>query len=166
MYYAMHLQFTKMLTNLGHLLDKAQAYAEGRKFDPNNLVTARLAPDMYTLTRQIQASCDAAKFAAARLTGQEAPRHEDNEQTLADLKARVQKCLAFLTTLKAEHYHGASDRRITLPWADGKSMAAPDYLIEMAIPNFYFHVTAAYAILRHNGVEIGKMDFIGSIKLT
>ncbi|MCX6129244.1 MAG: DUF1993 domain-containing protein [Proteobacteria bacterium] len=157
--------FTRSLTNLQKFLDKAQAYAEAKKFDVEVLVNARLAPDMYPLVKQIQVACDTAKSTAARLAGMEPPKHEDNEKTFAELKARVTKVLNYLETVKPADLEGAEDRRIPLPWAPGKWMQGGDYLSEMALPNFYFHLTTAYNILRHNGVDIGKMDYIGNVKI-
>ncbi|HEY2511331.1 MAG TPA: DUF1993 domain-containing protein [Polyangiaceae bacterium] len=156
-------QFKKMLGQLDQWLEKAVAHAQKKSFDPNVLVQARLAPDQYPLVRQVQSSCDTAKFAAARLTGKEAPKHPDTEQTIEELRARVRSCIAFLDTVKSEDYAASEGRRIELPFLEGKILLAVDYLREMATPNFYFHLTHAYAILRHNGVDLGKMDYIGSL---
>jgi hypothetical protein len=156
-------QFAKMLGNLACWLDAASAFAEKKKFDPNVLVQSRLAPDQYELTRQIQSACDAAKYAAAYLAGQKAPSHPDTEKTIDDLRARVRTCIAYLESVKASEYAGAADRRVTPPWLQEKWFRGTDYLAQVAVPNFYFHVTTAYAILRHNGVDLGKMDFIGSL---
>ncbi len=158
-------QFHKMLTGFSAICDKAARYAEGRKFDPNNYLTARLAPDMFPLLRQVQSACDAAKNGAARLSGQDAPVHEDNEKTFADVKERVHKCAAYLATFKPEHFHGAAERHITLPFMPDKYFLGKDYLIEFAVPNFYFHLTTAYDLLRHAGADIGKQDFLTSMKL-
>ncbi len=157
-------QFTKMLENLSKWVDTAVAYAETKKFDPNTLLQARLAPDQYPLVRQIQAACDAAKFGAARLSGKEAPKHPDTETTIDEIKARLASCIEFLKTVTAADFAGADKVMIKLPFfPPGKGCAGPDYLVEMTTPNFYFHVTTAYAILRHNGVNLGKMDYIGSL---
>ena len=156
-------QFKKMLGQLDLWIEKGVAYAQKKSFDPNVLVNARLAPDQYPLVRQVQSSCDTAKFAAARLTGKEAPKHPDTEQTIDELRARIRSCIAFLDTLKSEDFAGSEARRIELPFLEGKLLSGADYLREMATPNFYFHVTHAYAILRHNGVDLGKMDYIGSL---
>lgn len=157
-------QMSKMLRNLEGFLDQSVAYAEARSFDPENLVSARLAPDQYPLRRQIQAACDAAKAAAARLAGIEPPSHPDDETTLPELRARIHKTLAFLETVTPEQLDGREDAEVRLPFAPGKALKGSDYLMEMALPNFYFHVTTAYAILRHNGVELGKRAYVGSLR--
>lgn len=157
--------FKKMIDNLGRWLETAAAHADTKKFDPNVLVTSRLAPDQYPLVKQVQSACDSAKFAAARLTGKEAPKHPDTETTLDELRARVRTCSAYLATFKASDFDGAEARMITLPFLEGKLLTATEYLFGMATPNFYFHLTTAYAILRHNGVALGKMDYIGALDL-
>jgi hypothetical protein len=156
-------QFKKMLTNLDKWLEASIAFAQKKSFDPNTLLTARLAPDQYPLVRQVQSSCDTAKFAAARLTEKEAPKHPDTEQTMDELRARIRSCLSYLDTFKAEDFAESEKRHVLLPFLEGKFLLASDYLNEMAIPNFYFHITTAYSILRHNGVGVGKNDFIGSL---
>ena len=156
-------QFAKMLQNLDRWLETGVAYAEKKKFDPNVLALARLAPDQYELTRQVQSACDAAKYAAAYLSGQQAPSHPDTEKTLADLRARIRTCVQYLETVKPSAYAGGADRRVSPSWLQGKWFRGADYLAQVAVPNFYFHVTTAYAILRHNGIELGKMDYIGSL---
>ena len=156
-------QFGKMLQNLDRWLEKAVAFAQTKKFEPDVLVQARLAPDQYELARQVQSACDAAKYAAAYVSGQQAPSHPDTEKTVAELRARIQTCVRWLESVKASQYAGADDRRVAPPWLQGKWFRGADYLAQLAVPNFYFHVTTAYAILRHNGVELGKMDFIGSM---
>lgn len=156
-------QFAKMLHNLDRWLEAGTAFAEKKKFEPDVLARSRLAPDQYELVRQVQSACDAAKYAAAYLTGGQAPSHPDTEKTIADLRARIRTCVGYLESLKPSEYAGADDRRVAPPWLQGKWMRGADYLAQVAIPNFYFHVTTAYAILRHNGVELGKMDFIGSM---
>jgi hypothetical protein len=158
-------QFIKMLRNLDKWLDKAVAHAQAKSFDPQVLVQSRLAPDQYALVRQIQAACDAAKTAAARLTGEEPPRHPDTEQTLEELRARIQTCLAYVESKKPEQFAGAEARPVALPFLPGKLILGADYAHELALPNFYFHLSMAYAILRHNGVNLGKTDFIGGLKL-
>lgn len=155
----------KMLGNLDGWLSKAEAHAKAKSFDPSVLVTARLAPDQYPLVRQVQSACDSAKFAAARLAGKEAPKHPDTEQTVEDLHKRIAVCTTYLGSLAAKDFDGAETRRIALPWLEGKTLAGSDYLVEMAVPNFFFHVTHAYAILRHNGVDLGKTDYIGSLTM-
>jgi hypothetical protein len=158
-------QFRKMLSNADKWIDKAVDHAKKKSFDPNVFVTSRLAPDQYPLVRQIQSMCDGAKFACARLSAKEAPKHPDTEQTIDELKARIKTVLAYLETFKAEDFANAETRLIDLPFLEGKSLTGTDYINEMVIPNFYFHVVTTYAILRHNGVDLGKMDFIGSLRL-
>ncbi|MBC7975874.1 MAG: DUF1993 domain-containing protein [Myxococcales bacterium] len=152
--------FTKLLTNINQWLDKATAYAETRKFDVEILGNARLAPNQYTLIRQIQAACDQAKYTVAKLTGQEPPSHADTEITLADARQRIHTLVAYLATFKREHFAGAEDRPCGHVWMGGRMMRGGDYLDHFALPNFHFHMTTAYAILRHNGVELTKTDYI------
>jgi hypothetical protein len=154
-----------MLKNLEQWLDAAVAHAQKKSFDPAVFLHARLAPDQYPLVRQVQSACDTAKFLAARLTGKEAPKHPDTEQTMDELKTRIQSVVGYLETFRPEDFTGAEERHILLPFAPGKAALGRDYLIEMATPNFYFHVTTAYAILRHNGVALGKRDFMGSVSM-
>jgi uncharacterized protein len=165
LYQASVPQLKKMLNNLDKWLDAAVAHAAKKSFEPAVLLTARLAPDQYSLTRQIQACCDGAKFTAARLAGKEAPKHPDTETTLEELRARIRSTLEFLDTVTEADFAGAKERVITLPFMPGKALTAADYLNEMALPNFYFHLTTAFAILRHNGVDVGKTAFIGSLNL-
>jgi uncharacterized protein len=156
--------FVRMLRNLDAFLDKAAAYATARKIEPQVLVDSRLFPDMYPLTPQVQIAGDHAKGAVARLTGNEAPKYEDNEKTLEDLKARIAKTVAYVETFKPEQFEGADTRTITLKVrGEDRSFDGATYLSRIALPNFFFHVTTAYNILRHNGVEIGKRDFIGPL---
>jgi hypothetical protein len=154
-------QFTRMLKNLDQWLQTGAAYAQQKSFDPDVLVQARLAPDQYALDRQVQSACDAAKYAAAYLSGQKAPSHPDTEKTLSELRARIQTCVGYLGTFQASAFAGAEDRRVAPPWMEGNSVRGADYMTRIAVPNFYFHVTTAYDILRHNGVDLGKRDFIG-----
>jgi hypothetical protein len=158
-------QFAKMLENLSRWLESGAAYARARSFDPAVLLAARLAPDQYPLTRQVQAACDAAKTAAARLAGREPPKHPDDEVTYEQVQARIAKVLAYLKEFSDADFEGASARVVPLPFMPGKGMKGDDYLRELALPNFYFHVTTAYSILRHNGVDLGKANFIGSMNL-
>lgn len=158
-------QMSKMLRNLDAWLGKAEAYAQERGFEVDVLMSARLAPDQFTLDRQVQAACDTAKMTAARLTGGEAPSHPDDETTIAQLRERVRSTLAYLETVTHEAFEGSADREIQLPFAKGKACKGSDYLVEFAVPNFYFHATMAYAIMRHNGVSVGKFDFIGGMKM-
>lgn len=158
-------QMIKMLKNLDAILDKANAYADTKKFDVNNLLTARLAPDQFAFLKQVQIVCDAAKFCAARLSGQTPPKHEDNEKTLSELKARIQSVVSYLQGFKPSDFNGYEERKILPPWANGKHLMGKEWVIENSIPNFYFHMVTAYAILRHNGLDIGKADYIGSLAL-
>ncbi|MCR5881768.1 DUF1993 domain-containing protein [Rhizobacter sp. J219] len=154
--------FVRMLGNLVKFIEKAEAHAQAKKFDPAVYLTARLAPDMLPFTRQVQIACDTAKFCMARLGGVEAPKHEDNEASLGDLKARIAKTLAFIESVPADQIVGTEDKDINVPRRDGVLvMKGEAYLKHFATPNFYFHVTTAYALLRHYGVELGKADFLG-----
>ncbi len=156
------------LTALSGVLDKALALQAAKKLDPSTLPTFRLAPDMFTLTRQVQVACDQAKNGSARLAGVEPPKFDDNEKTLEDLKARIAKTVAYVKSLDKAKIDAAADREITFPLGpvNKGAMKGDDYLTHFMLPNFYFHCTAAYAILRHCGVEIGKRDFLGQIPLT
>jgi hypothetical protein len=155
--------FKQMLKNLETILDKAAAYAQARKIEPNALLQARLAPDMFHLIRQVQIATDQAKGIAARLAGMEPPKFEDNEASFADLKTRIAKTIAFLDSIKPSQIEGSEDREIALPiGGQTTKFNGLDFLLGFGTPNFYFHVTMAYAILRNNGLEIGKRDFLGS----
>lgn len=156
-------QFTKMLKNLHFILDKGAYFAESKKIDMEILLNSRLAPDQFNLIRQVQIACDTAKLGAARLAGIEAPVHEDKEKTLPELKARIEDVIKFLGTLKAEDFQGASERKISQPRWEGKYLTGEEYAIQHAIPNIYFHITTAYSILRHNGVDVGKKDYLGEM---
>jgi len=154
--------FTLSLNNLSTLLDKASAHAEERKVDPKAYAEARLIADMLPLVRQVQIACDNAKGAAARLAGVEIPKHEDTESTLADLKARIAKTLAFIKGIKPEQFAGAETRQIVLEFPSSTyRFTGLNYVTNFVLPNFYFHVTMVYALLRKNGVLIGKRDFLG-----
>lgn len=154
--------FRTGLANLDHCLAKAQANAEARKFDPNVLVGVRLAPDMLPFAAQIRIACDAAKLAVARLSATEAPKFEDNEATFADLRERIAKTLAYLNGVDPATIDGREEVDITFPVGRDKTrtMKGEAYLKHWAIPNFFFHVTTAYALLRHNGVDLGKVDYL------
>ena len=156
-------QLSKMLGNLSRWLDEAIAYAESREFDPESLLQARLYPDQFALVRQVQAACDSAKFIGARLSDTEAPSHPDTETTLPELKARIESTIGFIQGLDEAAFEGAGERRLFLPFLHGAWVSGDDYLNEFGLPNFYFHVTTAYAILRHNGVKLGKRTFIGNM---
>jgi len=163
--YASLQEQKKMIGHIDAWLEKAVAHAKAKSFDPAVLLAARLAPDQYPLLRQVQACCDTAKFAAAYLSGKAAPKHPDTEQTLDEIRARIKACLAFLDTLKPADFEGAESRLVELSFMPGKVIKGSDYLTEMALPNFYFHTTLVYEILRHNGVDLGKRDYIGSLSL-
>jgi hypothetical protein len=152
-----------MLANLNQCLNKAQAHADAKKFDSTLLVSSRLAPDQFDLGRQIQIACDHAKNGVVRLTGIEAPVFEDTERTLAELETRIEKVSAFLSGVQPKDFANAEGRRISLPRWGGKSLSSTEYAMQYLLPNFYFHTTTAYAILRHNGVDLGKHDFIGEL---
>ncbi len=152
--------FTKLLSNVEKWIDKAAAHADAKKFDVDVLASARLAPDQYAFVRQIQAACDQAKYTAAKLTGKEPPSHPDTEKTMAEIRQRIRTVVAYLGSFKREEFQGAEERSVTYSWMGGKSLRGGDYLDHFALPNFHFHLTTAYGILRHNGVVLGKMDYI------
>ena len=162
MYTASVPVFQHMLRNLLHILDKGEASAQSRKIDPAVLVNDRLAPDMLPFTRQILIACDAAKLGVARISGLEAPKFEDNEASFAELKARIQKTLDWLATVPASALDGTEDKDVTFPVGRDatRTMKGQAYLLTWALPNFFFHVTTAYAILRHDGVDLGKRDYL------
>jgi hypothetical protein len=155
----------KLLGQLDTWLGKAAEYAQKKPFDVNTLLVSRLAPDQFPLSRQIQIACDHAKFAPARLAGKESPSYPDDETTVEALQARIHKVRTFIDGFHASDFAGAEKRVIVMPRWEGKGLVAEDYLLEYAMPNFYFHLTHAYAILRHNGVDLGKKDYIGSMNL-
>jgi uncharacterized protein len=162
MHEASSVRFAAMLRNLSTLLDKAQAYVDARKIDPLALTAFRLYPDMFPLSRQVQISCDTAKGAVARLAGVEIPKHEDTEKTFAELKSRIAKTLDFIESVPAAKIDGSEEREVVLQMRTGeRKFRGAEYLLGFAYPNFYFHVATAYNILRHNGVELGKRDFLG-----
>jgi hypothetical protein len=153
------------LTNLSSLLDKAAAHAEAKKIDPKVLADTRLIADMFPLARQVQVACDTAKGAAARLAGVEVPKHEDSEKTLTELKARIGKTLDFIAGIKPAQLAGAESREVVLKFPNSTlTFTGLDYLRKFVLPNFYFHLTVAYALLRANGVDVGKMDYLGNIQ--
>ena len=162
MYQASTPRFANILRNLSTLLDKAEAHCAAKKIDAAAITTYRLFPDMFPFTRQVQIACDSAKGAVARLAGVDIPKHEDTEQTFGDLKARIAKTIDFIESVPASKVDGTEDKEIVLQMRAGeRRFKGMQYLLGHAYPNFYFHVTTAYNILRHNGVEIGKADFIG-----
>jgi hypothetical protein len=152
-----------MLENLDHWLEAGTTFATQKKVEPDVLAQSRLALDQYEFTRQVQSACDAAKYAVAYLSGQAAPSHPDTEKTIAELRARIATCVKYLRSIPASQYAGFAERRVAPAWLGGKWMRGDHYLTEISIPNFYFHVTTAYAILRHNGVALGKLDFVGAM---
>lgn len=162
MYYPFHCQMKKMLGQLSKWLDAAETQAKAKGFNPDVLVEARLAPDQFAFARQVQSACDTAKLAASRLTAKDAPSHPDTEKTLGELKARIASVVAYLDGIAEADYADAAGRVITTPRWEGKIMLGADYFMEHALPNFFFHVSHAYAILRHNGVPIGKRDYLGA----
>jgi uncharacterized protein len=165
MYEASIPVFVHTLGNLNSILQKGVQYAEARKFDPNNLAATRLFPDMLPLTRQVQIASDTAKFAASRLSGTEAPKFEDNETTIAELIARVDKTLDYLKGFRPDQFEGAEDRTVVIKTSRGEyTFTGLVYLRHWAIPNFFFHATTTYALLRHSGVELGKTDFLGKVQ--
>lgn len=164
MYQASVPPIIKSLTNLRAVLEKAATHAESKKIDPSVLVNARLYPDMFPLSRQVQIATDTAKGGASRLAGKEVPKYEDNEATFPELVARIDKTIALLETFKPDDIDGSEDNTITLPMHDRTlTFKGLPYLLDYVLPNVYFHVTTAYAILRHNGVEVGKKDFLGKV---
>jgi uncharacterized protein len=165
MYFQLFSQMKKQLGQLDKWLEAAETYAKTRSFDPNVLIGARLAPDQFAFARQVQATCDVAKLAASRLSGKEAPAHPDTEQTLEELRARVRAVVTYLDGFSAKDFEGAAERSVTQPRWEGKTMAGSDYFVEHGLPNFFFHLSHAYAILRHNGVPIGKRDYLGPVSL-
>jgi len=163
MYQASVPRFANILKNLSAILDKAQAHVEARKIDPAALMNFRLYPDMLPMKRQVQIACDTAKGAVARLAGVEVPRHDDTEETFAELKARIAKTIDLIQTFKPAQIDGSEEKNIHLKLGQREvDFRGMQYLLGHAIPNFYFHVTTAYDILRHNGVDLGKRDYIGN----
>ena len=154
--------FKALLGNLSHILDRGQAHVEARNIEPAAILNFRLAPDMLPFTRQVQIACDAAKNGVARISGVEAPKFEDNETTFAQLKTRIQNTVEYLSSVPREKMDGTEDKEITFPVGKDKTrtMTGEAYLKHYSLANFHFHITMAYAILRNNGVEIGKQDFL------
>jgi hypothetical protein len=165
MYYEMFRQMKKTLGQLDHCLEMAEATAKTKSFDSDLFVGFRLAPDQFALARQVQIACDAAKLGASRLTGKEAPAQPDTERTLAELRARIQSVVTYLDGFSAKDFAGAATVTVTQPRWEGKTMTGADYFLEHVVPNLFFHVTTAYAILRHNGVPVGKLDYLGTLTM-
>ncbi len=164
MYAASVPVFKQTLNALSAILAKADAHAAARNIDPTALLQARLFPDMLAFTRQVQLSCDFSKRAVARLAGIEAPSHEDTETSFAQLQARIASTIAFIDTVTAEQINGSEARPLKVPAGPDKTLdfTGQDFLLHFALPNLFFHATTAFAILRHNGIEIGKRDFLGA----
>jgi hypothetical protein len=165
MYYRTFNQFKKMLGQLDKWFDAAVAHAQQKSFDPNVFLGFRLAPDQFPLVRQIQVACDTAKLAASRLSGKEAPAQPDTEQSIDELRARVHSVIKYLDGFSEKDFENASTRSVTQPRWEGKVMTGEDYFTEHAMPNFFFHLAHTYAILRHNGVPLGKRDYLGALSL-
>lgn len=163
MHYQLIAQMKKQLRQLDTWLEAAEKNAESRKFDPNVLVHARLAPDQFAFARQVQSTCDAIKFGVARLLGKDAPSNPDTESTIAELRARVASTLSFVDGFSEKDFAGASAAVVTTPRWEGRTMTGTDYLLEHVLPNFYFHATTTYALLRQAGVPVGKRDFLGPL---
>jgi hypothetical protein len=165
MYHETFQQMIKLLGQLDKWLDAAAAFAQPKKIEPATILGYRLAPDQFALVRQVQLACDTARVAVTRLTGKEAPSQPDTEQTIEELQARVRMTRAFLEGLSAADFADAATRVVSTPRWEGKVMTGADYFLEHAVPNFYFHVTHTYAILRHIGVPLGKRDYLGALTL-
>jgi hypothetical protein len=166
MYFEMIQQFGRTLKALDAILDKAERYAETKKFDSANFCAMRLAPDMLPFPKQIQIATDVAKGAAATLAGKEAPKYEDNEKTIPELRERIRKTHAYLETFRPDDFKHLTPKTVLkIAFPQGKAMHAPDLLVSRSVPNFFFHVTTTYALLRHAGVDIGKGDFLGQLNL-
>src|SRR6185369_3900902 len=165
MYFETFGQFKKTLAQLDKWLEAAAAFAQAKSFDPSVFLSLRLAPDQFAFARQVQVACDTAKLAASRLSGKDAPKHADDEKTIEELRARVQSVLEYLNGFSAADFEGAATRQVTQPRWEGKYMLGADYFREHALPNFFFHTTHAYAILRHSGVSLGKKDFLGPLSM-
>jgi hypothetical protein len=164
MYQASVPTFVQILTALSGVLDKAQAFSAAKKCDPAVLLAARLAPNMFALTQQVQIACDFAKGATARLAGADVPSWPDHEKTFAELQQRIKKTTDFVQTFKPAQIDGSEERDVKLSvGGQPVTFKGQPYLIQFVLPNFYFHATTAYAILRHNGVELGKRDFVGAV---
>jgi uncharacterized protein len=157
--------FVPMLQSLSNILDKGVEHARAKNCDPASLVNARLAPDMYTLAQQVRLACNHAKDATARVTGKEPPQFDDSEQTLAELKGRIAKTIAYVESVRAAEFEGAEDRKITIPIPENMEfeMNGLQFLRDWALPHFFFHVVTAYDILRYSGVDIGKRDYLSHV---
>ena len=159
------VQFSKMLQNLQHILNKGAAFAESKKIDVSVLLNARLAPDQFHLIRQVQIACDTAKLGAARLTDKvdSAPKHADDETSFEQVQQRISDTIAYLQSFNAADFNQAATVKVSQPRWEGKYLTGHEFLIQHVLPNLYFHITTAYAILRHNGVDVGKKDYLGAM---
>ena len=159
------VQFSKMLQNLQHILNKGAAFAESKKIDVSVLLNARLAPDQFHLIRQVQIACDTAKLGAARLTDKvdSAPKHADDETSFEQVQQRISDTIAYLQSFSAADFNQAATIKVSQPRWEGKYLTGQEFLIQHVLPNLYFHITTAYAILRHNGVDVGKKDYLGAM---
>ena len=163
MYELTFQQLKKMLLNFSAILDKTTQYADSKKIEADVLLQSRLAPDQFNFTRQVQIFCDTAKLGASRLTGKDCPSHPDSEKTAMELKARIHSTVAYLETFKAADFAGSPTIHVTQPRWEGKYINGEEYLHQHILPNFYFHMTTAYSILRHNGLDVGKKDYLGAM---
>ncbi|HEY0255354.1 MAG TPA: DUF1993 domain-containing protein [Kofleriaceae bacterium] len=161
--YLLIREMHKVLGQMDSWFEKVGAHATAKKFDVDSIIHWRMAPDMLPFSAQIGIACDTAKFAAARATGKEAPSHSDDQKTVAEMRTRIESVRTFLDGFKESDFAGTDDRMISLPRWEGKKMTATDYVIEHSVPNFMFHSTTAYLLLRHNGVDVGKKDFLGPL---
>ena len=159
------VQFSKMLQNLQHILNKGAAFAESKKIDVSVLLNARLAPDQFHLIRQVQIACDTAKLGAARLTDKvdSAPKHADDETSFEQVQQRISDTMAYLASFTEADFSQAATEKVSQPRWEGKYLTGYEFLIQHVLPNLYFHITTAYAILRHNGVDVGKKDYLGAM---
>jgi uncharacterized protein len=165
MYFEQFNSFKKSLGQIQTWFDAAEAHAKAKSFDPNVLLAARLSPDQFAFTRQVQIACDTVKLGCSRLTGKEAPTQADTETTFDELRARIKSVIAYVESVTSKDFEGAGARSITQPRWEGKTMTGHDYFYEHVIPNFYFHTAHTYAILRHNGVSVGKKDYLGQLTM-
>lgn len=162
MYFDFVKQMRKQLAQIPVWFEELEAFTS-RTFEPDGVLTARLAPDQFPFLKQVQVTCDTAKLAAARITGKEAPAHADDEKTLADLRARIASTVAYLDTFTEKDFEGVADRKVTNPRWEGEWMTGHDFFVEHATPNFFFHLTHVYALLRHLGVPVGKRHYLGKV---
>jgi len=163
MYYALVGQMKKQLRQMDTWLEKAEAHAKARSYDPGAFVTFRLAPDQLPFSRQVGIACDTAKLGVSRITGKDAPSHADDEKTLAELRARIQSVLGYLEGFSEADFKDSASRSVTQPRWEGRTMTGHDYFLEHVLPNFYFHTAHTYAVLRHGGVDVGKRDYLGPL---